>query len=185
MSAPAASYEHQTTRGPVLIRPSRESDAAAYRALRLEGLQRHPLAFGSDYEQSLALPEAHWQQRVADGAGGPSGVMYLAEADGELIGSVAVLRDTSPKTCHSGLVVGVYLREAWRGLHLADALIEACTAWALTWDMRVLRLSVLVQNTAAIHCYLRCGFSVYGVEPESIAWEGRFYDELVMIKRLG
>jgi len=27
---------------------------------------------------------------------------------------------------------------------------------------------------------MRCGFSVYGVEPKSLFYEGRYYDELLM-----
>ncbi len=184
MTQPAPSYERQTERGAVLLRPSHEEDAAAYRALRLEGLLRHPPAFGSDHDQSAALPEAHWRQRVADGAGGPSGVLYLAEAGGQLIGSAAVACESSPKLRHGGLLVGVYLRDEWRGLRLADALVEACVAWAAAQGMRALRLNVLTENTPAIRCYVRCGFAVYGVDPEVIAWGGRYYDELMMIRRL-
>ncbi|HEU4324492.1 MAG TPA: GNAT family protein [Roseiflexaceae bacterium] len=184
MTQPAPSYEHQTARGAVLIRPTREGDAAAFRALRLEGLLRHPPVFGSDHDQSAALPDSHWRQRVADGAGGPSGVLYVAEAGGQLIGSSAVAREASPKLHHNGLLVGVYLRDEWRGLRLADALVEACIAWAAGQGMRALRLSVLTENITAIRCYVRCGFAVYGVDPEAIAWGGRYYDELLMIRRL-
>lgn len=181
---PASSYEHQTARGTVLIRPSSAADAMAFRALRLEGLLHHPAAFGSDYAQSLALPDSYWQQRTADGAGTSDGVLYLAEANGQLLGSAAVARESSPRTQHSGLLVGVYLRAEWRGLGVADALIAACMAWATAWHMRFLKLGVLTENIAAIRCYVRCGFSVYGLEPEAIAWNGRFYDELLMIRRL-
>jgi RimJ/RimL family protein N-acetyltransferase len=36
---------------------------------------------------------------------------------------------------------------------------------------------------AAIRCYNRCGFTVYGVEPQAIRHDGVMYDELLMARQ--
>src|SRR4051812_50145250 len=67
----------QTSKGEILIRPTHIDDAVAYRALRLEGLQAHPEAFGADYPTSAARPIEYWQERMQSGAGGEQGVTYV------------------------------------------------------------------------------------------------------------
>ena len=173
-----------TPRGEVVLRPTREADAAAYRALRLEGLQDHPEAFGSDYESSAARPLAFWEERMRQGAQHEHGVAYVAEAAGTLVGMTTLVRYDQTKARHSGAIVGVYTTPAWRGTGVAGALLAACLAHAQALGMRIVRLGVATTNAPAIRLYLRQGFQVYGVEQESILVEGVYYDELLMAKRL-
>jgi RimJ/RimL family protein N-acetyltransferase len=58
-------------------------------------------------------------------------------------------------------------------------------AYARTLGMRLVQLGVVTTNASAIRLYLRCGFTVYGVEPESIQHNGIYYDELLMARKLG
>jgi RimJ/RimL family protein N-acetyltransferase len=174
-----------TPRGPVTIRPTREADAAAYRELRLEALRTHPEAFGADHAESLARPIERWQQNVRDGAGSDLGVTYVAEAGGALAGMTGIYRDSGIKMRHRATIWGVYVRPEWRGAGIADVLIEACVGWARDLGLRLVTLSVVTTNAAAIRCYVRCGFSVYGMEPEVIYHDGVYYDELLMVHKLG
>jgi RimJ/RimL family protein N-acetyltransferase len=167
-----------------MIRPSREADAEAYRELRLAGLRAHPEVFGADYATSAAQPIEHWQERAHRGAGGEHGITYFAEAGGDLVGVTVLIRDASPKLRHTGYLVSVYVMPEWRGMGIADGLIEACLAWGRELGLRLVRLSVVTSNTAAIRRYARLGFTVYGVEPEAIAYGGAYYDELLMVKHL-
>lgn len=166
---------------PITIRPLTERDAAEYRELRLEALQNHPTAFGMDYEASAAQPDSHWAERLA-----PSDdrATFVAEAGGQFVGMAGIFRSSNTKERHAGYIWGVYVRPAWRGQRLADMLVGACLAWAQERGLRLVRLSLTVTNASAIRCYLRCGFSVYGVEPEVIHWDGVYYDELLMVRRL-
>jgi RimJ/RimL family protein N-acetyltransferase len=43
---------------------------------------------------------------------------------------------------------------------------------------------VVTTNPAAIRCYTRCGFEVYGIEPQAIRYDGKNYNELLMAIRL-
>jgi RimJ/RimL family protein N-acetyltransferase len=174
----------QTSKGEVQIRPTRIGDAPAYRVLRLEGLQAHPEAFGADYASSAARPIEYWQERMQSGAGGEQGITYVAEAAGELIGMTALVRNDLAKTRHAGSIFGVYTRADWRGSGVADALLEACVAWAGVLRLRLVRLGVVTSNASAIRLYARCRFQVYGVEPEALYVGGIYYDELLMARRL-
>jgi ribosomal protein S18 acetylase RimI-like enzyme len=173
-----------TARGEVHIRPTRESDAAAYRELRLAALRDHPEAFGADYESLVARSIEQWQERLREGAGGDHGITYVAVAQGQLLGMTALQRGDLPKLRHWAHIFGVYVRPEWRGLGIADALLEACAAYAGTLGLRLLKLGVVTTNASAIRLYQRCGFRVYGVEPEAIQHQGVYYDELLMARRI-
>jgi RimJ/RimL family protein N-acetyltransferase len=56
--------------------------------------------------------------------------------------------------------------------------------WARAQQLRLVTLSVVTTNAAAIRCYVRCGFSVYGMDPEVIYHDGVYYDELLMVHKL-
>jgi RimJ/RimL family protein N-acetyltransferase len=174
----------QTSKGDVLIRPTRADDAPAYCALRLQGLQAHPEAFGADYATNAARPIEDWRERMHSGAGGEQGITYVAEAAGELIGMTALVRNDGAKMRHAGSIFSVYTRADWRGTGVADALLEACVDYARALGLRLVRLGVATTNSSAIRLYQRCGFRVYGVEPESIQHDGVYYDELLMARRI-
>jgi RimJ/RimL family protein N-acetyltransferase len=69
-------------------------------------------------------------------------------------------------------------------LRLADGLVAACVNWARTLGVRIVKLAVVTTNTAAIRCYARCGFRVYGVEPQALYYDGVFHDELLMARTI-
>ena len=175
----------QTPKGDVLIRPTRTDDAAAYRTLRLESLQAHPEAFGAEYATNAAYPIAYWRERMGSGAGGEHGITYVAEATGALIGMTVLARNDGAKMRHAGSIFSVYTRADWRGTGVADALLEACVAYARVLGLRLLRLGVVTTNAGAIRLYQRCGFTVYGIEPEVLFVNGIYYDELLMARRIG
>ena len=174
-----------TSIGAFILRTTCADDAAAFRELRLEALWMHPEIFATDHAESAAKPIEWWRDRAAAGSGEGNQVLCVAEAhDGELLGMCGLFREHGPKLQHTGHLWGVYVRPAWRGLKIADALIDACENWARDHGMRVIRLAVVEGNHAAIRCYERRGFSACGVAPEAIHHNGRYYDEVLMAKRI-
>src|SRR5258708_30463206 len=167
----------------IVIRPAQEEDAESFRDLRLEGLKKHPEAFASDYEHDVQYPIEHWRDRVRPDPEDNS-VIYVAQADQTLVGITGIYRASNSKMRHNGHIWGVYVRPAWRGSGLADRIIGACVEWARVHQIRHVKLCVSATNPGAIRCYLRCGFSVYGIEPEVIYANCIFYDELLMAKSL-
>lgn len=95
-----------------------------------------------------------------------------------------IRRDELPKTKHNGHVWGVYVRPAWRGLRIAEALIEACISWSKRNSICIVKLGVLKESGPAVRCYERCGFTIYGTEPRGIYFEGKYYDGLLMFRLL-
>ncbi len=164
----------------VLIRPAAPADAPRLRALRLQALASHPQAFSSDYETSAQDPLKTWEDRLNRYANSADETLYLAEAGDALVGMTGVFRDPRVKVRHAGTIWGVYVDPAWRGQHIAERLVQACLDWAAEHEVIYVRLAVISVNAPAIQCYLRCGFRVYGVEPKSLRWQERYYDELLM-----
>lgn len=173
-----------TPRGPVTIRPTQDGDALAFRNLRLEALKNHPEAFGADYESNLLLPIEHWEERVRPNPDPSKDITFVAIAGETFVGMTGIYRDNTAKMRHNGHIWGVYVPADWRGLRIADQLIEACIAWAQQHEIRLVRLAVITSNAAAIRCYVRCGFTVYGVDPEVICADGAYHDELLMVRKL-
>ena len=167
-----------TPRGIITIRQAQESDAEAYRDLRLEGLRNHPEAFSADYEINEKQPMTYWVNRMRSLGDGT--MMFFAVHQNNLIGMCGIFRGDSPKTQHSGTIVSVYIKSEWRGMLIADELIEACIEWARLHEIKIVKLGVAATNTPAIRCYARCGFTIYGTEPQAIYVDGAMHDELLM-----
>ena len=170
-----------TARGPVVLREGIPADALKFRDLRLQALQDAPTAFSADYQTNLAQPLSFWENRLAFDE---DGVIFFAEQAGELVGMTGIRRRASPKTQHGADVLSVYVRPEWRGLRIAEALIERCVAWSRLRKVTILKLGVMADNAAAIRCYERCGFKVYGTEPRDIFLEGQYYDLHLMYREL-
>ena len=90
---------------------------------------------------------------------------------------------TGPRPATARLFGGVYVNPQWRGLGVAEALIDACIGWGKTQGVVTVKLAVVTTNTPAIRCYTRCcGFCAYGVEPQAIYYDGVYYDELLLVR---
>lgn len=174
----------ETRRGPVLVRPTREEDAEAHRELRIEGLRAAPTAFGTDAETSSRRTPEEWLADMRAGGGEGGWLRVVAETPNELAAMIAVQIDQGSKVQHQCHIFSVYVRPAWRGLGILDSMINFGLEWAKGKGVRIAKLSVTATNTAAIRAYTRLGFSVYGIEPEVLLWQGTLYDELLMYRRL-
>jgi ribosomal protein S18 acetylase RimI-like enzyme len=173
-----------TPQGPITVRPATADDAAALRALRLEALTQNPTAFSADVTATAGDPPEAWAARVAKYDQEQSGVICVAESSGELIGMAGLVRGHWPKTRHRADIWGVYVKPAWRGCGIAEALLGECAGWARERGVFMALLGVVTVNTPAIRCYTRCGFQVYGLDPKTLCHDGVYYDELLMVKYL-
>jgi RimJ/RimL family protein N-acetyltransferase len=171
-----------TARGSITIRDATPADALAFRELRLEALQDSPTAFSADYQKNLNHPAKYWEDRLTMEE--DEATIFLAEHEGKLVGMTGIARGGSPKTRHGAWVWGVYVTPEWRGLRIAEELINSCFTWAKARKILLVKLGVASTNRAAVRCYERCGFSTYGTEPRAIFYEGKYYDEFLMSRSL-
>lgn len=167
----------------ITIRPATEADAEAVRDLRLEALRDHPEAFSADYEANLNKTLADWQTRLQENDGTVS-IIYLACSGDMLAGMMGIFQGQSPKTNHTGIIWGVYVRPNFRRYGAARRLVEACLGWAAEHAVKTVKLAVVTTNIPAIQCYARCGFRVYGVEPKALFYDRTYYDELLMVREI-
>lgn len=146
----------------------------------------HPEAFSSDHASSAARPAAYWVERAKLGSGETNQITCVAQSleGGELVAMCGLYREEESKLHHSANLWGVYVRPAWRGFKIADALINSCEKWAGEREIQIIRLAVVDTNHAAIRCYQRRGFVAYGKSPDVLRVNGKPYDELLMAKRL-
>ncbi|MEP7135220.1 MAG: GNAT family N-acetyltransferase [Chloroflexota bacterium] len=167
----------ETARGSVMIREALPSDVTQFRELRLSALQDSPTAFSADYQMNVDYPISFWEGRLKTNE---LGTIFFAEHDQKLIGMAGIRKGESPKTKHGGYIWGIFIRPEWRGLHIAEALIESNITWAKSREINIVKLGVVANNASAIRCYERCGFTTYGTEPSCIFYEGIYYDEYLM-----
>jgi RimJ/RimL family protein N-acetyltransferase len=151
-------------------------DALAFHNLRLEGFRLEDRAFRFDPEDELHESVEAVRERIErDFVSG-------AFVDGELIGIAGFARFSGLKLAHKGLLWGMYVRTAYRGTGVAEALIKSILDHAGT-VVEVVTLTVMKENLRAVRFYQRCGFSSYGVEPLSVKLrDGTYLDEVLMMR---
>jgi ribosomal protein S18 acetylase RimI-like enzyme len=77
----------------------------------------------------------------------------------------------------------MYVRSAVRGTGLGERLIEAVVEHAAS-RVEQLQLGVASGNSAALRLYIKTGFSEYGREMKALKQDGRYIDEILMVRFL-
>ena len=160
------------------IRQLSVEDAAAYRELRLESLQRHPEAFASTYESAVQRPDGHWVDLL-----GALTFFGAFAGDGKPVGLVAFDQSDGDKDRHRGWLLQLYVRAEMRGTGCAHALVETVLEHASGKVLQV-HLGVWSENAPAIRLYEKTGFVTYGNDPRAFYTNGRFIDDLLMVRFL-
>jgi ribosomal protein S18 acetylase RimI-like enzyme len=159
------------------IRLLTRCEAAIYREIRLEGLKQNSEAFSSTFERESAMPLSWFEERIVKGN------IFAAFVDGALVGVAGYWPQEGAKVSHKAGLWGMYLRPAARGLGLGERLIEAIASHA-SGRVEQLTLSVAEGNEAAYRLYRKMGFSEYGREMKALKQDGRYIDEILMVRFL-
>jgi len=155
------------------IRQLTPADAAVYRGIRLEGLNRNPEAFGSTFEAEFSKPLAWFFDRLS------SSQVFGAFRGPEILGIAGFAVRQGEKESHKGLLWGMYVRPEARGAGVARRLVDAVIEFARD-RVELIQLSVVMGNEQARRLYARLGFVEYGIERNSLKHDGRYYDEILM-----
>jgi len=156
------------------IRSLQRDDASLFREIRLEGLTRHPEAFGASHEEEEAYSLAEIGVRIESNA-----VFGGFADDGALVGVVAVARSRGVKMRHIATIWGMYVRPQGRGTGLSRLLMVAALDEARS-TCRSIRLTVVSSNAAAIRLYESLGFKAWAVDIEALKVGDTYHDEILM-----
>lgn len=157
------------------VRRLTPADAPAYRAARLAALQADPAAFLTNATEFAVHSEAALAARLAPDA---AGVTLGAFVDGQLLGLLTLVREVAPPVAHRVNVYGVSVAPQARGQGLGEALVRAGVALARSWaGVTSLHLAVMDAQDAARRLYERCGFRVWGTQPDAVRRDGRVHAE--------
>lgn len=150
-------------------------DFDAMRALRLEALRLHPEAFAADLDAEEAASREEWLQRLA------SATTFGGFVGDTLSGMAVYSQPARKKIAHTASLGAMYVRESARGSGLGDAIMEAVLAKAAE-EAEQIQLTVNAENARAIAFYKRHGFFEIGCLPHALRVNGRYYDELSMLR---
>jgi RimJ/RimL family protein N-acetyltransferase len=159
------------------VRRLLRADAAMYREIRLEALERSPEAFGSTFAAEGAEPLAWFVDRLDAAA------VFGAFDGPELVGVAGFFPRQGQKEAHKGVLWGMYVRPNARRTGVGRWLVEAVIDHARR-EVEVLQLTVVADNERAKRLYASLGFVEYGVEKNSLKQNGRYWDEVLMAKPL-
>ena len=159
------------------IRRLEPADAALYREIRLEALQRNPEAFGSTFERESAQPLSWFEAAIGRAD------IFGAFLDGRLSGIAGYAAQESSKQAHKGLLWAMYVRSTARKSGLGKILVAAVLDHA-RGRVEMVQLTVVSENEAARRLYEAMGFVEYGYEKRALKHDGRYYDEVLMVKFL-
>ena len=152
-------------------------DAGAFRALRLEALERHPCAFAAAHDEEAGQSAADVAERLAAQA------VFGGFVDGVLVGVAAFATPALAKKRHKGLLWGVYVHAPLRGHGLGRALVAQVIEHA-RGRVAQLHAAVVTGNVAACRLYRDLGFVTYGVEPRALKVGERDFDQELMVLML-
>lgn len=150
------------------VRRLAPADAAAYRALMLDGYGRDPEAFTATVAERAVLAPAFWQARLAPGEAAAE-IVIGALLDGELAGALGVRFAQRPKLRHKASLFGLFVAPAARRCGIGRLLVETALELARSRAGIVqVQLTVTDGNPAAQGLYAQCGFVTFGVEPMAV-----------------
>lgn len=165
------------------IRRVTAEDAHAYYGLRLEALEREPLAFTESYEEHRDATIDSIAEKL--GTHDEDSLVMGAFTEDAFVGMAGLARMTGPKRRHKAIIWGVYVKAEWRGKGIARVLLAELIERAKTMPgVEQIMLSVGAEQAAAKKLYESLGFEVYGREPHTLKVGSQYVDEDLMALRL-
>jgi len=111
-------------------------------------------------------------------------IMIIAEVDGVLVGSCEVTQDSYDVSRHVG-TLGIGLRKEARGLGIGKKLVQLCLCESKkTLGLKLVKLYVFDTNKIGKSFYKKIGFKETGRIPRGVIQNGKYKDDVIMVKRL-
>ena len=110
----------------------------------------------------------------------PTSEFFVAEAEGQIVGSLGVRGNTRRATQHV-VNIGIAVHPEFRGQGIGSALLQRGLEWAKeTGIVRRVELTVYARNKGAIRLYERCRFVTEGCHRAAFCKGGEYIDSLTM-----
>ena len=167
----------------IQIRKLDIEDLEAFRTIRIKGLNSDPYAFSSSPEDDATRDPEVLKARF--GSHSVNNFIMGCFVEDVLVGVVGFVRESHAKRLHIGWIWGMYVDTDHRGKKYGDMLFSQCLEEAGSCEgLEIIELGVAESNSPAISLYKKHGFIEYGKEVDAIKYNGKYYDEYLMYKRI-
>lgn len=164
----------------ITVRPIVADDWRAIRAVRLEMLQRDPLAFITTYDEAAGYANEVWIRRCTPDAEGRS-ASFAAFAADRAVG-MAVGLDKARPGRRVVAIVSVYVSPEFRRRGIAGRLMGEVEGWAIERRAKTTSLWVVDGNEAAARFYEGRGYrrtlDRQKIRTPPVRWEARMEKRL-------
>lgn len=166
----------------VTVRLADVNDAHDLLAMKLDYLKESktiPL-FLNEYPDDIKIETQLVKKLLEE----KNSVLFVAENEGELIGNVDFNGNQRLKLFHTG-VIGMGIKESWRGKGVGSALIQAVINWCKNNSfITLLWLEVYDSNEAGKALYQKMGFKVCGRMENFFHQGDKNIDKITMVRHL-
>lgn len=147
-----------------------------YKALRLEALKKEPLSFARTYEEERDYSEKKWKERIKN--------TLFALENNELAGIVSFRQCELIKMSHIAEIVGLYVKEEYRGKKIGSKLLEAAINKIKT-NKKIEKIRLITDpSLKAQKLYKKFGFEKVVILKKELKYKGKYHDDLIMEKLL-
>ena len=164
------------------IRTLEKTDAKEFQRLRLFALQNNSTSFGSSFEEEVKKSLEQFEAFIVPKS---ERVFWGAFENDKLIGMVGLGREDGVKTEHKGFIRSMFVDPSARKRGVASELIGTAINYSeAQMKLEQLTLAVNSTNIEAINLYKKFRFVEYGIEPNALKIEGRYFAEMLMYRRI-
>jgi len=150
-------------------------DTSEFSAMRLESLCLHPSAYSMDEALWRAAPKAQVESMLM-GPAETNGIVVGAFSQ-HLVGFVGLKVSQRGKARHLATMWGLFVKPAFRGQGVGDALMTELLAQAKQIAaVEQVRVMVPADSKHAIALFERSGYSTYGCELRGRKTEAGYHD---------
>ena len=162
------------------IRRLERTDAKEFQRLRLFSLQNNSTSFGSSFEEEVKKSLEQFEVFIEPKS---EGVFWGAFEADRLIGMVGLGREDGVKTEQKGFIRSIFVDPSARKLGVASEHLKTAIGHSETeFKLEQLTLAVNSTNIEAINLYKKFRFVEYGIEPNALKIEGRYFAEMLMCR---
>jgi len=145
------------------------------------GLREFPSSFTTDFFSIENRPDQNVADHLRSLQSSDDFRLGAFSDEGELVGTVRLIRHQSPKQSHTADIVFLYVRHKFQNQGIGRLLMETAIERATQiTGLEHLHLAVSLDSKAAIHLYEKVGFEITGVIRQQIKIDDKYHDQSTM-----